>query len=58
LWYWTWLVASPDGSLSVETTQNGDTPLMEGRLPILGRDLWEHAYYRQYRNSRLDYILA
>ncbi len=55
---WTWLVASPDGSLSIETTQNGDTPLMEGKLPIIGLDLWEHAYYLKYQNARLEYVNA
>jgi superoxide dismutase, Fe-Mn family len=55
---WTWLVAAPDGSLTVETTQNGDTPLMEGRLPIIGIDLWEHSYYLKYQNARLEYVSA
>ncbi|MDQ3964856.1 MAG: superoxide dismutase [Actinomycetota bacterium] len=55
---WTWLVAAPDGSLTAETTQNGDTPLMEGRLPIIGIDLWEHAYYLKYQNARLEYVSA
>jgi Fe-Mn family superoxide dismutase len=55
---WTWLVAAPDGSLTVETTPNGDTPLMEGRLPIIGLDLWEHAYYLKYQNARLQYVDA
>ena len=55
---WTWLVASPDGSLSVECTPNGDSPLMEGRLPIIGIDLWEHAYYLKYQNARLEYVNA
>jgi Fe-Mn family superoxide dismutase len=53
---WTWLVAAPDGSLSVECTPNGDSPLMEGRLPIIGIDLWEHAYYLKYQNARLEYV--
>ena len=55
---WTWLVAAPDGSLTIETTPNGDTPLMEGRLPIIGLDLWEHAYYLKYQNARLQYVDA
>jgi superoxide dismutase, Fe-Mn family len=55
---WTWLVATPDGSLSVECTPNGDSPLMEGRLPIIGIDLWEHAYYLKYQNARLEYVSA
>ncbi len=55
---WTWLIAAPDGSLTVESTQNGDTPLMEGRLPIIGIDLWEHSYYLKYQNARLEYVSA
>ena len=55
---WTWLVAAPDGSLSVECTPNGDSPLMEGRLPIIGIDLWEHAYYLKYQNARPEYVNA
>jgi len=55
---WTWLVAAPDGSLTVECTPNGDTPLMEGRLPVIGIDLWEHAYYLKYQNARLEYVSA
>jgi Fe-Mn family superoxide dismutase len=55
---WTWLVAAPDGSLTIETTPNGDTPLMEGKLPVIGLDLWEHAYYLKYQNARLQYVDA
>ena len=55
---WTWLIASPDGSLSVDCTPNGDSPLMEGRLPIIGIDVWEHAYYLKYQNARLEYVNA
>ena len=55
---WTWLVAAPDGSLTIECTPNGDTPLMEGRLPVIGIDLWEHAYYLKYQNARLEYVSA
>ncbi len=55
---WTWLVAAPDGSLTVECTPNGDTPLMQGRLPIIGIDLWEHSYYLKYQNARLEYVSA
>jgi Fe-Mn family superoxide dismutase len=55
---WTWLVAAPDGSLTIETTQNGDTPLMEGKTPVIGLDLWEHAYYLKYQNARLQYVDA
>jgi Fe-Mn family superoxide dismutase len=54
---WTWLVVS-GGSLSVESTPNQDTPLMDGRTPILGIDVWEHAYYLSYQNRRPDYLAA
>ena len=55
---WTWLIIQPDGSLAVETTANQDTPLTVGHRPILGLDVWEHAYYLRYRNRRVDYIAA
>src|SRR5918997_193614 len=55
---WTWLVAAADGSLSVECTPNGDSPLMEGKTPVIGIDLWEHAYYLKYQNARPDYVSA
>ncbi len=55
---WTWLITSTDGSLSVDCTPNGDSPLMEGRLPIIGIDLWEHSYYLKYQNARLEYVNA
>ncbi len=54
---WAWLV-SDDGSLSITSSQNQDTPLMEGRTPILGVDVWEHAYYLKYQNRRADYLAA
>ena len=54
---WAWLVVD-NGALSVESTPNQDTPLMEGRTPILGLDVWEHAYYLHYQNRRPDYIEA
>ncbi|MEE8192260.1 MAG: superoxide dismutase [Gemmatimonadales bacterium] len=54
---WAWLVAS-GGKLTVESTPNQDSPLMEGRTPILGLDVWEHAYYLKYQNKRPDYIAA
>ena len=54
---WAWLVAGGD-TLSVESTPNQDTPLMEGKKPILGIDVWEHAYYLNYQNRRPDYVKA
>lgn len=55
---WAWLVAASDGSLTVSSTPNQDTPVMEGKTPILGLDVWEHAYYLNYQNRRPDYIKA
>ena len=54
---WAWLSVGADG-LVVESTANQDTPLSEGRTPILGLDVWEHAYYLNYQNLRPDYIAA
>jgi superoxide dismutase, Fe-Mn family len=54
---WAWLV-SDGGTLKVESTPNQDNPLMEGRYPILGVDVWEHAYYLKYQNLRPDYLTA
>jgi len=54
---WAWLSVD-GGSLAVESTPNQDTPLMAGRTPILGIDVWEHAYYLNYQNRRPDYIAA
>ena len=54
---WAWLVVD-GGKLAVESTANQDNPLMEGRSPILGLDVWEHAYYLNYQNRRPDYIAA
>ena len=54
---WAWLVAG-SGGLSVTSTPNQDTPIMEGQTPILGIDVWEHAYYLNYQNRRPDYIAA
>ena len=53
---WGWLVAGKNGALSIESSPNQDSPLMEGRLPILGCDVWEHAYYLKYQNRRPDYV--
>ena len=55
---WAWLSLADDGTLRVESTPNQDTPLMEGRTPILGLDVWEHAYYLNYQNRRPDYVAA
>ena len=55
---WAWLLVAPDGSLSITSTANQDSPLMEGKTPILGLDVWEHAYYLKYQNRRPDYIAA
>jgi Fe-Mn family superoxide dismutase len=54
---WAWLSVDK-GKLTVESTANQDTPLSEGRTPILGLDVWEHAYYLHYQNKRPDYIAA
>jgi superoxide dismutase, Fe-Mn family len=54
---WAWLSVS-NGTLAVESTPNQDTPLSEGRTPILGLDVWEHAYYLNYQNRRPDYVSA
>lgn len=62
---WAWLIVKPDGSLAVTSTPNQDNPLMKGIVadsdlgtPILGLDVWEHAYYLKYQNKRPDYITA
>ncbi|MBM7620269.1 Fe-Mn family superoxide dismutase [Bacillus tianshenii] len=52
---WAWLVVN-NGELEVTSTPNQDNPLMEGKTPILGLDVWEHAYYLNYQNRRPDYI--
>ena len=55
---WGWLVADRSGGLAIESTPNQDTPLMSGKRPILGCDVWEHAYYLKYQNRRPDYLAA
>lgn len=54
---WAWLVVA-DGALKVYSTANQDSPLMQGHTPVLGLDVWEHAYYLNYQNRRPDYISA
>lgn len=54
---WAWLVVD-NGQLAITSTPNQDSPLMEGKTPILGLDVWEHAYYLNYQNKRPDYISA
>lgn len=54
---WAWLVLD-GGKLAITSTPNQDSPLMEGKTPILGLDVWEHAYYLKYKNVRPDYIAA
>ena len=54
---WAWLIRT-DGGLEVSSTANQDSPVMDGNLPIIGLDVWEHAYYLKYQNLRGDYIAA
>jgi Fe-Mn family superoxide dismutase len=54
---WAWLVEA-NGKLAVESTANQDNPMMEGKRPIMGIDVWEHAYYLKYQNRRPDYLAA
>jgi Fe-Mn family superoxide dismutase len=55
---WAWLVKGKDGKLAVTSTPNQDSPIMDGLTPILGVDVWEHAYYLKYQNRRPDYLAA
>ena len=55
---WAWLVVDKAGRLQVVSSANQDSPLMEGLTPILGLDVWEHAYYLKYQNRRPDYLAA
>ncbi len=53
---WTWLVKNPDGSIAIVNTSNANCPLTMGQTPLLTMDVWEHAYYIDYRNARPKYI--
>lgn len=53
---WAWLILDKDGNLSIISTANQDSPISQGLTPILGLDVWEHAYYLKYQNKRGDYI--
>jgi Fe-Mn family superoxide dismutase len=55
---WTWLVKTADGKLAVVSTANQDNPMSEGQTPIMGNDVWEHAYYLKYNNRRPEYLAA
>jgi Fe-Mn family superoxide dismutase len=55
---WVWLIVNKGGKLEIVSTANQDSPLMEGNKPILGVDVWEHAYYLNYQNRRPDYLKA
>jgi len=55
---WAWVTADASGALKIESTPNQDNPLMEGRYPVMGVDVWEHAYYLKYQNRRADYLAA
>jgi len=55
---WAWLVRTDGGGLAIESTANQDCPLMDGKYPVLGCDVWEHAYYLKYQNRRPDYLAA
>jgi len=55
---WVWLIRTREGKLQVTSTANQDSPLMEGNYPIMGNDVWEHAYYLKYQNRRADYLAA
>jgi superoxide dismutase, Fe-Mn family len=55
---WAWLVVGADGKLAVTSTANQDNPLTDGLFPVMGNDVWEHAYYLKYQNRRPDYLAA
>jgi len=55
---WAWLVVEANGKLGIESTANQDSPVSRGKQPLLGIDVWEHAYYLKYQNRRADYVAA
>ena len=55
---WAWVVKDHSGKLEITSTANQDSPLMEGKYPVFGVDVWEHAYYLKYQNRRADYLSA
>jgi superoxide dismutase, Fe-Mn family len=55
---WVWLVRGADRKLQIITTPNQDSPFIHGLYPVMGNDLWEHAYYLKYQNRRADYLKA
>jgi superoxide dismutase, Fe-Mn family len=55
---WAWLIKDAGGKFAITSTANQDSPLMDGQTPIIGLDVWEHAYYLKYQNRRPDYIAA
>jgi Fe-Mn family superoxide dismutase len=55
---WAWLVRDKAGKIAIESTPNQDSPVMDGKHPVLGCDVWEHAYYLKYQNRRADYLGA
>ena len=55
---WAWLVRTKSGQFEVKSTPNQDNPMMNGEFPVLGNDVWEHAYYLKYQNRRPDYLKA
>ncbi len=55
---WGWLIRDASGKLAIESSANQDSPVMDGKMPVLGCDVWEHAYYLKYQNRRPDYVTA
>ncbi len=55
---WVWLAAKPSGEVQIITTPNQDNPISQGLFPIMGNDVWEHAYYLKYNNRRAEYLQA